>query len=425
MNLHMVGCNHHDTRIEVRGLLAFDTQQTASALNTWRTQFPETEIVLLSTCNRCELYAATNGENIISSADQLIDVLLDYRQIDRPQIEGSLFTLNGNDVVHHLYRVAASLDSMVVGESQILAQVKQAYQNAQQQGSTGPMLHELFQSALHTAKRVAGETSLHKHRISIPSVAIADLASCVFETFDNKHVLVIGAGELAEDTLRYLRDAGNAHIHVVNRHAERGQQLANKWGGQYHAWDQLWNQLVKADLAISTTSADEPVVRADDYAEFVVRERHQRPLFVLDLAVPQDFEPAVGDALGVYLYSLDDLDQACNHNRQARKAELSSAEKIVLQETECFFANLSHRAAAPVITGLRKGLERPKAAELERLYRRLPELDPMARQEIEQFADRLVNKMLHPPLKSLRDASKNGTPHNLLNALKRLFHLED
>ena len=421
----MIGCNHRGTGLDVRGRLAFDTRQAAEALHTWRSQFPETELVLLSTCNRVELYAAVNGESKTSATNQLIDTLLDYRQVSRREIEGRLLTLAGSDVVRHLYRVASSLDSMVVGEPQILAQVKQAYQNAQAQDCTGPLLHELFQSALRTAKRVTGETTLHKHRVSIPSVAIAELASCVFETFDDKHALVIGAGEMAEETLRYLRDAGRARIHVVNRDAERGQELAKKWSGEYHAWDQLWAQLVHADLAISTTSADQPLVTAAAFAQHVAPERYQRPLFVLDLAVPCDFERAVGDALGVYLYSLDDLNDACEQNRQARAAELPSAENIVAQETDRFLANLNHRATAPVITGLRQGMERPKAAELERLFRRLPTLDEAAKQEVEQFADRLVNKMLHPPLESLRNASKNGTPHSLLEALKRLFFLED
>ena len=421
----MIGCNHRGTGLDVRGRLTFDTQQAAEALHTWRSQFPETELVLLSTCNRVELYAAMNGESKTSATNQLIDTLLDYRQVSRQEIEGRLLTLAGSDVVRHLYRVASSLDSMVVGEPQILAQVKQAYQNAQAQDCIGPLLHELFQSALSTAKRVTGETTLHKHRVSIPSVAIAELANCVFETFDDKHALVIGAGEMAEETLRYLRDAGRARIHVVNRDAERGQELAKKWSGEYHAWDQLWAQLVHADLAISTTSADQPLVTAAAFAEHVAPERYQRPLFVLDLAVPCDFERTVGDALGVYLYTLDDLNDACEKNRQARAAELPSAENIVAQETDRFLANLNHRATAPVITGLRQGMERPKAAELERLFRRLPTLDEAARQEVEQFADRLVNKMLHPPLESLRNASKNGTPHSLLEALKRLFFLED
>lgn len=425
MNLRMVGCTHHETGLDVRQRLAFDHQQTTHALETWRNQFAEAEFVLLSTCNRVELYAAGNAEPDALGGDALVDALLSFHDIPRQRVEGQLLTLTDADVVRHLYRVAASLESMVVGEPQILAQVKQAYQSAQDSGSAGPMLHELFQSALHTAKRISGETGLHKHRVSIPSVAISDLASCVFETFDDKHVLVIGAGEMADDTLRYLRDTGSPRIHVVNRSRDHGEQLAGKWDGEYHPWEQLWEQLALADLAISTTAATEPLVTAVAFDERVAPQRHQRPLFMLDLSVPRDIEPEVGNALGVYLYSLDDLDQACERNRAARAAELPAAEQIVQQETARFEAETHRRATAPVITGLRAGLQRPKEAELERLFNKLPELDEQARREIEQFADRLVNKMLHPPLESLRDASQNGTPHGLLDAVRRLFQLED
>ncbi|MEM8944559.1 MAG: glutamyl-tRNA reductase [Planctomycetota bacterium] len=425
MNLRMIGCTHQSTGLDVRQRLAFDGTQTTKALETWQHRFDGAEFVLLSTCNRVELYAASNGHPTSPTSDQLIDELLEFHSISREQVEGQLLTLTDHDVVSHLYRVAASLESMVVGEPQILSQVKQAYQSAQDIGATGPMLHELFQSALHTAKRVSGETQLHKHRVSIPSVAISELASCVFETFDDKHVLVIGAGEMAEETLRYLHDAGTPQIHVVNRSQEHGQQLAEKWDGTYHAWDQLWTQLSLADLAISTTAATEPLVTAADFEARVVPHRHQRPLFVMDLSVPLDFEPSVGEALGVYLYSIDDLDLACQRNRAARAAEFPTAEKIVLQETERFASEQHRRETAPVITSLRAELEKPKAAELKRLFNKLPDLDEQTQQEIERFADRLVNKMLHPPLESLRDASQNGTPYGLLDAVRRLFRIED
>jgi len=425
MKIRMVGCTHRDANLEIRQRLAFDAQQTIAALSAWRLRFPNVELALLSTCNRVELYAADNRVGDLPEVDELVDALLEFHKVSIQQVEGCLATLDSTDVVEHLYRVAGSLDSMVVGEPQILAQVKQAYHCAQECNSAGPLLHDLFQSSLRTAKRIAGETSLHKHRVSIPSIAIADLAGSVFERFDDKHALVIGAGEMAEETLRYLRVAGNARIHVINRNVQRGRQLAKKWNGEYHPWESLWDQLVQADLAISITAAREPIVTAEAFDEHVAPRRHQRPLVLLDLAVPRDFDPPVGEALGVYLYSLDDLDQACRRNRDARAAELPMAENIVTQETERFLANAHHRATAPVISSLRRGFQGSKEAELERLFNKLPHLDQRVHEEIEHFADRLVNKMLHPPLESLRDASRNGTPHGLLDALRRLFRLED
>jgi glutamyl-tRNA reductase len=423
MNLRMIGCSYRDVDLNLRQKLAFDDAQILRALELWKHELPGTELAILSTCNRVELYAATTGE--APDVDKLTGVLASFHHLPAETLAQKLVTIADQEVAEHLFRVSASLDSMVVGEPQILAQVKQAFRLAQQSTSAGPQLHELFQAALRTGKRVAGETSLHRHRVSIASVAISELATCVFETFDGKHILVTGAGKMADETLRYLADVGKAQIHVVNRSPERGQQLAAKWHGTYHPWEELADQLARADLAISTTAASEPIVTAGMFAEQVAPRRHQRPLVILDLAVPRDFDPAIGSELGVYLYSIDDLELACRRNRAARAAELPAAEAIVIEETERFIAESHVRSTAPVITGLRAGLHRPKEAELERLFHKLPELDDRSREEIRQFADRLVNKLLHPPLESLRDASQNGTHHGLLDALRRLFKLED
>lgn len=423
MNLRMIGCTYHEADLNVRQRLAFDDHQVKQALALWQQQLPELELAILSTCNRVELYAAGLGGP--PTEEQLVDALAGFHRLAPADLADKLTELADQEVAAHLFRVAASLDSMVVGEPQILAQVKQAFQVSRDAGTIGPQLHELFQAAFRAGKRVTTETALHRHRVSIPSVAIAELATCVFETFDGKHVLVTGAGEMADETLRYLQSVGKPHIHVVNRSAERGAQLAEKWGGTSHGWDELWDQLARADLAISTTAATEPIVTAREFAEHVAPHRHQRPIVILDLAVPRDFDPAVGSELGVYLYSIDDLDLACRRNRAARAAELPAAELIVLEETARFTADAHLRSTAPVITGLRAGLHRPKEAELERLFNKLPELDDRTRDEIRQFADRLVNKLLHPPLESLRTASQNGTHHGLLDALKRLFKIED
>jgi glutamyl-tRNA reductase len=423
MNLRMIGCTYHEADLSIRQRLAFDQAQLELALRAWQRNLPNMELAILSTCNRVELYAASQASP--PEPERLMMALAEFHGIAPHEVADKLTTLADREVASHLFRVAASLDSMVVGEPQILSQVKQAFQAAQNLGTVGPQLHDLFQAALRAGKRVTSETSLHRHRVSIPSVAIAELATCVFETFDGKHVLVTGAGEMADETLRYLHEVGRPNVHVVNRSRERGEQLAAKWHGIYHPWEELWDQLALADLAISTTATAEPIVTATQFAEQVAPKRHQRPLVILDLAVPRDFDPAIGSELGVYLYSIDDLDLACRRNRAARAAELPAAELIVLEETGRFTAEAHLRATAPVITGLREGLHRPKEAELERLFNKLPELDDRSRDEIRQFADRLVNKLLHPPLESLRTASQNGTHHNLLDAIKRLFKIED
>ncbi len=324
VRLAMVGCNHRHSSLAVRERLAFTPEQTRDALAAWRVTHPDREAVLLSTCHRVELYAAVDEPGAIIDTPALVHYLASFHNVPVEEIASQLLALEGEAVVRHLFRVAASLDSMVLGEAQILSQVKQAYEMANEVGSIGPVTHGAFQAAIRARRRIAGETSLYRHRVSIPSVAIADFASRIFERFDDKRVLVIGAGKMAQETLQYLTDAGAKQITVLNRNLEKAQTLANHWSGQFAPWDELNDRLVTADIVVSTTGADRPVVTLYDYREHVARRRHQRPLFVLDLAMPRDFEPEIADELGVYLYGIDDLTEACSRNRQARAGSAGS-----------------------------------------------------------------------------------------------------
>jgi glutamyl-tRNA reductase len=425
LRLAMIGCSHRHSSLSVRERLAFTPEQAVDALAAWCVTHPETEAVLLSTCHRVELYAATADPAARLEEPMLAAHLANFHNVPVEEVRRELVFLEGQSVVRHLFRVAASLDSMVLGEAQILSQVKRAYQLAADIGSTGPVTHGFFQTAIRVARRVAEETTLHRHRVSIPSVAIADFASRVFERYDDKRVLVIGAGKMANETLHYLAQAGARQIIVLNRNHGRAQSLARQWHGRAAPWTALADELVAADLVVSTTGADRPIVTLAEFQRKVVPGRYQRPLFVLDLAMPRDFEPAIGEELGVYLYGIDDLTEACQRNRRARAGALPDAERIIEDEVREFIADVRRRASGPVIARFRKGLESVQQAELRRLYDRLPELDERSRQEIHQFADRLVAKMLHPPLESLRDESRNGTHHGLLEALQRLFQLKD
>lgn len=423
MLAQVVGCSHHSTSIELRERLAFSAEQVREALDHWRRVFPGVEAVLLSTCNRVEIYAATE-QQAEPSFDQIGGFLARFHGLDPAEVAEHLYQYSDEAAVQHLFTVASSLDSMVLGEPQILAQVKEAYQTATEQDTTGPLMHAMFQAALHVARRVAGETTIHQRRVSVPSVAVADFARQVFERFDNKHALVIGAGEMAEECLCYLRDAAIGRVTVVNRHIDRAAELAGRWGGQAAAWDCLSQALADADLVVSTTGATTPVVTADRFAQ-VEAMRFQRPLLVLDLAVPRDFESAIGDRPNVYLYSIDDLQAACERNRAERDRELPAATHIVERETARFMAEMRRHAVGPVIERLRQGWQKPKEDELERLLNRLPELNEHAREEIRRSFDRLMNKLLHPPLESLRDESRERVPRGLLDALARLFQLKD
>ena len=462
MRLTMIGCHHKTADVALREQLAFSPEQVVVALKELGAGLsspsaPDPEAVLLSTCNRTELYVASDGNTAgvpggeLPDSQELCRFLCEVKRIAGHTAPGIpvetlqrvLVTLHDDEVVSHLFEVAGSLDSMVVGEPQVLAQVKAAYQLADEAGTTGPILHGLFQASLKTAKRIISETEIHQRRVSIPSIAVVDFAMQVFERLDGKQTLVLGAGEMAEETLRYLADHGARSITIINRNPERAEALARQWQGREQrccdpqrreqcdpqqvradTWDNRVRLLADVDLVVSTTGASEPVVRLDDYLA-IEPQRKGRPLFVLDLAVPRDFDPAIGERDGVFLYTIDDLQEACERNRASRDRELPKAKKIIRQESDRFLREMRHRATGDVIRKLRTGWSEYKDAELARLFHKMPNLTEAEQAEVRYAFDRLLNKLLHPPLESLRDEAKQGVPGMLLEALSRLFRLKD
>ncbi|HEV3005828.1 MAG TPA: glutamyl-tRNA reductase [Pirellulales bacterium] len=424
MKLQLVGCSHRRSSVATRERLAFSPAQAEAALEGLRERFPRSEAVLLSTCNRVEVYTAAEDAEEAPTQQDVAEFLAGFHGLDVLDIFDDLFERTGEDAVRHLFTVAASLDSMVVGETQILAQVKRAYDLALAHGNTGPYTNQIFQAALRVARRVATETSINEKRVSIASLAVADFAKRIFERFDDKRVLVIGAGEIGAETLRYLQDEGACDVTVVNRDFERAAALAQRWGGRAVPWERLGESLAAADLVISTTGAERPVVLLADFQR-IEPARYQRDLCILDLAIPRDFDPAIADSKNVYLYTLDDLEAACQRNRRERERELPAARRIVEQETAQFMAELRHHATGPIIKRLRQGWEDSRDDELRRLFNRLPDLSDRQRDEIRKSFNKLINTLLHPPLESLRDAAHAGTLHAMLDTFKKLFHLKD
>ncbi len=430
MRLNLVGCSHHNTSVDVRERLAFTGDQVDDALAKLRDRFPRTEAVLLSTCNRVELYTGCEDPKHAPTREQIIQFLADYHGIPTEEVASQVTTQTHEEAIGHLFSVAASMDSMVVGEPQILSQVKEAYRIATEGQHTGPLTDGAFQAALHVAKRIATETAIHKRRVSVPSVAVAEFARAIFEDFDDKFVLVIGAGDMGRETAQYLVDEGARGITVVNRNRERAETLASEIHGCTEDWSELDDLIVKADLVVSTTAATEPIVTLDRYRQLEAA-RHQRPQCILDLAVPRDFDAEIGDRLGVYLYSVDDLKEACEANQKLRQKEWPRARKIIDEESQRFLTGWNHRSTVPTIKRLRAQANRLKSQELQRLMNKLDggetesKLDEKTKQEIEYAFDRLVNKVLHTPMESLRDEAKHGTPTRLLEALVHLFKLED
>lgn len=422
MNLNLVGCSHHNAAIEIRERLAFNDEQAENLLKQYYSAFPKSEAVLLSTCNRTELYAAGSEPDLVPSSEQLKTFLTDACGL-QPNALATLFDHSDVDAVRHLFSVAASLDSMVLGDAQILAQVKKAYQLAAEVNSSMPFTHRIFQAASRVAKRVANETDIQSHRLSIPAIAISGFAKRIFESLENKRVLVIGAGEMAVETLTYVKSEGGNNIAIVNRSADKAKELVDQFGGETHPWESLPNELILADLIVSTTGATEPIVTHERYKS-IEKQRFQRPLFVLDLAVPRDFDPDIGKDLNVYLYTIEDLRQQCEQNRRSRESQWPMAQKIIDQETDRFIVEIARRSHAPTIARLKEQARVLKDAELRRLMNRLGDVDPQHQKEIEQAFHRLTNKILHPPLESLNDETTSGKS-GLLDALKRLFQLGD
>lgn len=424
MNLQIVGCSHRSTSLEVRERIAFSKRQVESALSAFRDRFPETEAVLLSTCNRTELFTAADQPELVPSHQDVAEFLADFHGIDGQELFDDLFRCKGDEAIQHLFMVAASLDSMVVGEAQILSQVKEAYRLATEGKCAGHWSHAAYQDALRVAKRVNTETTIQKHRVSIPSVAIRDFASRIFERLDDKAILLIGAGEMGQETLQYLVGLGAADITVINRNPEKSRDLAEQYQGQSAPWETLDEHMVRADLVISTTGAEQAIVTLDRFRG-IEKKRYQRPLFLLDLAVPRDFDANIGSCLGVYLYSLDDLEDACKLNRQAREQEIPKALKIVEEETQKFMRQAANRAAGPTIRRLKENAETISQQELKRLLEKLPPLGEDHENEIEYAFQRLVNKLLHPPLESLRKEEPGASQQHLLETIKRLFKIRD
>ncbi|MCH5374179.1 MAG: glutamyl-tRNA reductase, partial [Planctomycetes bacterium] len=400
MQVQVLGCSHQTSPLSVRERLAFGPDQTRSALTALRCEFPGVEAVLLSTCNRVELYTATIQDDA-PSRRQVAEFFAHFHQLKTDDVLGSLYDRYGRDSVHHLFLVASSLDSMVVGEAQISSQVKQAYQLATQQESTGPLTHAIFQAATRVARRVANETSIHERRVSVPSVAVAEFVGPVFERLEDKRALVLGAGDMADETLRYLCKKGIRDITIVNRRTERAAGLASQHRGRVSEWEDRYRELISADLVVSATGAPFPIIEPQPF-EQVRHRRDGRPLVILDLAVPRDFDPAIGRRPGVFLFTVDDLRAACERNRRERENELPKALQIIEEETSRFMGELNFREVAPVIQRLQECWQEPKEAELRRLLNKLPDLDEAARHEIRRSFDRLTSKLFHPPLESLR-----------------------
>jgi glutamyl-tRNA reductase len=428
MNLQVVYCNHQSASLSIREKLAFAGDKLAKAYRELLARFRSSEFVVLSTCNRVEVYSAQESPDAAPTRKQIAEFVSEFHHVPLSEFSDELLAATGPDAVRHLFRVASSLDSMVLGEPQIVNQVKEAYRLAQEHNACGPLTHAMFQGAIRVSARVRSETQLAEGRVSIASVAVGDFGRGIFDRFDDKRVLILGAGEMAEETVRYLVDEGVRKLIVVNRNLARAEELAAKFPNieaKTLPWTALDEELALADMIVSTTGATEPVVDAKRFQ--MARQRTgEKPILILDLGAPRDFAPEIANLDdNVFLYDIDALEETCEQNRKARIGEINKAQRIIDEETDRFLQDVYHMATGPIIKRLREQWHEISRDELARLKSKLSHLTPSDLEAIERSTERIVNKLLHPPLEALRQEAQSGTPHGLLDALRRLFHLRD
>jgi glutamyl-tRNA reductase len=420
----MIGCSHHDTPLEVRERVAFSSEQITQSLGELKERYAEAEVVLLSTCNRVEIYCGALEADKLPSAEELLQFVSGFHQVDQRIIQEHFRVRHDAAAIEHLFSVVSSIDSLVVGESQISAQVRGAYERSRSEGFAGPVMHSLFQHANQVSKRVTSETEIHRRRISVPSVAVSEVASEFYERFDDKKIVVIGSGEMGVETLQYLIDAGAKNVDIINRSLDRAQKVAEQFALKAQAWDSLDGLLVQADLIISTTGAPEPIVSESRFRQ-ILAKRTRGTLLILDLAVPRDFEASIARLPSVYLYSVDDLQNVCQRNETFRRQQLPKARKIIEEEVQRILDDWNLRLSGDTIRALKDQALLIRDSELQRLFgkRSMQDLPLEAQQEILQAVDRVINKLLHGPMQSLREAPHEDHRESLATAIRRLFRL--
>ena len=426
MRLLALGVDHRSAPAGVRESLACDGPKRPRALGALSSSFPETEVVILSTCNRVEIYLAGCAE-AVPEPDALCDFLADFHEVCSDLFAGHLVSYHDEGVVGHLFRVAASIESLVLGEGQILGQVREAYRAAVESKTVGPIFHTVFQSALKVGKKVRERTGMDQGKLSVASVAV-DLARGVFDTFAEKTVLVIGAGKMGDLTLQHLKALHPGRILITNRSSERAEAAAARWGGQAVSFDRLGQALIEADLVVSTTAAAEPIVTLDQFVR-IQRARRNRLALILDIAIPRDFDPRIGDLDQVTLYHVDDLRAQTQQNRERRQKGLDPALVIIERETSACYALLRHQqAAGALLQQLGNHADQIRERELSTLFSTHPNLSANDREAITHMAMRLQNQFLHHPRAAVRSAvtePHGDHPHPILSTVRHLFALGD
>ena len=417
MTFQLIGVNHKSAPVEVRERLAIPESRLPEALRCF-TQHPGVEEgLILSTCNRVELVArCKNG------GSDLRAFLSDYFHMERSVIDPHLYEYREQDAVRHLFRVTASLDSMVVGEAQILGQVKEAYATARAVGAVNSQLDQLLTRAFAVAKRVRTETAVGSSAVSVASVAV-ELAKKIFGSLAGKHVYLVGAGKMTELAARHLLAHGAASIFVANRTYDRAIGLAQKFNGQAIEFSRLYETCDRADIVITSTGAPHAIFRRE-HGELFLSRRKNRPMFFIDIAVPRDVDPEMNKVDGIFVYDIDDLQQAVASHVADRRKEAEHADTIINDEVARFQARLQTLDVVPTIVSLQDHLETIRQAEIDRVRGRLGALSPEQELAVEALTRGIVNKIMHTPVTTLKTAAREAEATTVVDIVRRLFNLQ-
>ncbi|MEX2487978.1 MAG: glutamyl-tRNA reductase [Pseudomonadales bacterium] len=415
MDLLIVGINHNTAPVALREKVAFAPEQVGDALCDLKSSASLREIVIVSTCNRTEIYCAAQSP----SPDPIIDWLAGYHHLARETLESSVYTFWQHNAIAHVMRVAVGLDSMVLGEPQILGQVKDGFSQARTHGTIGPELNRLSQHTFRVAKKVRSDTAIGQSPVSLASAAIA-LASQLFSDFQACNTLLIGAGEIIELTATHLQNAGVTSFTVANRTLSNAETLAGKLGGSAIGLSDITDHLADTDILVSSTGSNLPILGKGS-VERALKSRRHKPIFMVDLAVPRDIEPEIASLRDVYLYSIDDLQEIISQNLGNRQEAAGEAEAIIQSAVSEYMREYNSLQAVDTLVKFRKRHESIKDVELQKAMERLNKGDE-PQLVLKEFAKQLTNKMIHTPSIQLKQASADGR-QDVLDAINELYQL--
>jgi glutamyl-tRNA reductase len=418
MRFQLIGVNHKTAPVEVRERLAIPESRLPDACQKLVSHPAINEGMIVSTCNRVEFLA-----NMKNGTGDLREFLREYFQVEPGQFEQHLYEFREQEAVRHVFRVASSLDSMVVGEPQILGQVKEAYATARAVGAVRAQLDQLLTRAFAVAKRIRTETAVGSSSVSVASVAV-ELAEKIFGNLSGKCVYLVGAGKMSELAARHLMAHGASSIFVANRTYDRAIRLAQKFNGQAIEFSRLYETCERADIVITSTGSPNFIFRREHGEKFLA-QRKNKPMFFIDIAVPRDVDPALNKLEGIFVYDIDDLQQAVTSHVADRKKEAEKAEAIVNTEVEKFHARLQTLDVVPTIVSLQDHLETIRQAEIDRVRGRLGQLTPEQEMAVETLSRGIINKIMHTPISTLKSAARDPESTTVVDLVRRLFNLQE